>query len=550
MAAMLAAQRRAQAGRLMLAAVMGGLVAAAAIALLGLSGWFITGAALAGAAGSGVAHAFNYMMPSAVIRLLAILRTGARYVERVSGHEAALKALAAMRPQLFVALARGAPQRTLALSAGEASARLVEDVDTIQTLFVRLSSPWAFGVGAVVALLLAALATPLASAAVLIGMATAAGGAVRVGRQTAPAARVAQTALGDYKARLNALNSGAAELRAYGLTDWAVDEAARAGRALDRARAETARHGAAVLVWQAAATGLALALSVIAAREAHPALTALAALAAVAGVEAATGLVGALRDNGAAQGAVDRLDALALPDDRPVTAAGPLRPVLEGAFAGGRLSPGQRIGLIGRSGCGKTSLIERLMGLRPSIPDEWRVGGVDVATAPLDRLRALFAYAAQDVKLLDGTIRDNLRLAAPGAADEEMWAALDDAALACRVRLSPAGLDAPVGVNGMRLSGGERRRLALARAFLRPAPWLVLDEPTEGLDATTEARVLERLDQRLSRTGQGLILISHREAPTRLCDLIAVVGAHGPGERPARLEIRPRSPLQAAPPQA
>ena len=102
--------------------------------------------------------------------------------------------------------------------------------------------------------------------------------------------------------------------------------------------------------------------------------------------------------------------------------------------------------------------------------------------------------------------------------DDALWAALEDADLADRIRAAPAGLNAPLGENGARLSGGERRRLGLARAYLRPAPWLVLDEPTEGLDAATEARVLERLARRLERTGQGLILVSHRPAPLALCD--------------------------------
>ncbi|MFN4186303.1 MAG: amino acid ABC transporter ATP-binding/permease protein, partial [Hyphomonas sp.] len=132
-----------------IAAAGGAVVAVAATCLLGLSGWFITGAAIAGVAGSAAVQAFNYMMPSATIRLLAILRTGARYIERVAGHEAALKALARLRPQLFDALAAAPPAQALALSSGEASARLVQDVDAVQTLFVRLSAPWALGAGAV-----------------------------------------------------------------------------------------------------------------------------------------------------------------------------------------------------------------------------------------------------------------------------------------------------------------------------------------------------------------------------------------------------------------
>jgi ATP-binding cassette subfamily C protein CydC len=525
-AAMVAAQRRAQSLRLFVAAVAGAVVSAAAVALLGLSGWFITGAAMAGAAGSAAAHAFNYMLPSAFIRLLAIVRTGSRYVERVAGHEAALKALGAMRPQLFRALAAGAPDRVLGLAAGEASSRLVEDVETIQTLFVRLSSPWSLGAGAVMAAGMAALAGPMAAVVILIGMGASAVLAVRIGRRVAPAAREAQEAAGDYKARLAALAASTAELRAYGLTDWAMGEAAEAGDRLDRLRSEAARRGAVSVVWQAVTTGVTVAMVVVAARDAHPALVALAALAAVTGIEAAAGMVNALRDNGAAEGAVVRLDALAKPDQARPTITGTLSPVLQTGLFGKTATPSQRIGLIGPSGCGKTSLIERLLGLRSQKPGEWLVGGQDAARLPLADLRGLFAYSAQDVRLIDGSVRENLRLAAPDASDAEMWAALDDAGLSCRVRVSPKGLNMPVGPNGARLSGGERRRLSLARAYLRDAPWLVLDEPTEGLDGPMEAQVLERLERRLARTAQGLILVSHRPGPLALCEQV-----HGVGER-------------------
>ena len=169
------------------------------------------------------------------------------------------------------------------------------------------------------------------------------------------------------------------------------------------------------------------------------------------------------------------------------------------------IAEGEFVSLLGPSGCGKTTMIERLIGLR------------DTASA-VRADRALFAYAAQDVRLIDGTVRDNLRLADPTADDERLWAALQDAGLDQRLR-GGRGLDLAIGPDGARLSGGERRRLGLARALLRSAPWLVLDEPTEGLDAATERRVLDRLDARLKSTDQGLILISHRPAPVCLCGL-------------------------------
>ena len=144
------------------------------------------------------------------------------------------------------------------------------------------------------------------------------------------------------------------------------------------------------------------------------------------------------------------------------------------------------------------------------------MGGIDIASLSPATRRARFAYAAQDVRLLNGTVRDNLLLAGPGS-DDTLWRVLEDAALAERIRAEPLGLDMPVGANGERLSGGERRRLGLARAYLRAAPWLVLDEPTEGLDAATEAQVLKALERRLVENKQGLILVSHRTAPIQIC---------------------------------
>ncbi|MBN9465473.1 ATP-binding cassette domain-containing protein [Brevundimonas sp.] len=517
-AALITTQRQAQRPRLRLAAAAGAVVSVAAVGLLGLSGWFITGAAFAGAAGGLAVQSFNYLTPSAIIRLLAILRTGARYIERVAGHEAALKALARLRPQLFHALASAPPERALALSSGDASARLVQDVDAVQTVFVRLSAPWALGAGVAASVVLAALATPLAALVLLGAMGLTWGGAAVIAhRRAEPAGRAAQAAVARLKDSLSALEAVAPELKAYALDGWAAQQVAEAAAVRDRALIDQAQAGGWMAAWQAGVTGLAVAAVVPATHGATLPLTALAVLAAVMGLESLAGLIGALHQNGAAAEAQDRLDDL-LPDEAPRVRAAPRDKTMRLAALATDLSPPARLGLFGASGAGKTTLIERLIGLRTAPEGEARLGGVDIADLAPDARRALFAYAAQDVRLMDGTIRQNLILAGP--ADEgAMWRALDDAALAQRVRADPLGLDAPVGVNGERLSGGERRRLGLARAYLRDAPWLVLDEPTEGLDAATEAQVLAALTRRLSERGQGLILISHRLAPMAACHI-------------------------------
>lgn len=518
------AQERRQGVRLLAAAVTAALVSAAAVLLLGVSGWFITASALAGLAGSAAAYSFNFMIPSALIRFLAIVRTGSRYGERVTGHDAALKALAALRPQLFEGVARGPATRALALAGGEASARMVQDVDAIQNRFVRLSAPWGAAAGIIAGIGIALLTGWQTALAIAAASAFGVLAAAVVGRRLAePAGRAVQAAAGDLKTQFAALAAAAPELQAYGIKSWAVDRLAERGAVLERATERLASAGGWIMLSQSIATALAILGVLATARSASPPMIALAILAGVTTVESAGSLLTAFRHNGAVKAAVERLGDL-LDTAAPATAQS-LSPTIGLSAVDLILTPPQRLAVTGPSGAGKTTLIERLMHLRSPVSGEVTLGGIDAAETAPDAARALFAYAPQQATLLAGTVRENLRLALPSGNDAALWAALEDADLADRIRAAPAGLNAPLGENGARLSGGERRRLGLARAYLRPAPWLVLDEPTEGLDPATEARVLDRLARRLERTGQGLILVSHRSAPLALCDTTLVVSS-------------------------
>ncbi len=527
--ALMANQRRTQGGRLRLAALSAAFVSVSSVTLLGLSGWFITGAAIAGGGGFAVVQTFNYLLPAAVIRMLAIVRTGSRYAERVSGHAAALKALAHLRPLLFARLAAAPPRRAFSLSSGEASARMIQDVDAIQTLFVRLSGPWGAGAGALAAIGLALLAGPLPALVLAGGIAVTCLGGLLIGRLVVdPAGREVQIAMGLFKHRLSALQAAAPELRAYGLEGWAAGQVGVAARTLDQRKVDDAVASGWIPVFQAAILAVSV-LGVIAASVAAPLpLVALAALASVTGLEAAAALTAGLRQNGAAQEALRRLGEVL---DDLATDGGQehARPMIGDAIVirsvGLEMTPPFRLGVVGRSGSGKTRLIETLMSLRPAGTGQYLVAGLPLEDADRKAVRARFAYASQDIRLLAGSVADNLRIADPQASDEDLWVALDDACLMDRIRAMPAGLENMLGENGDRLSGGERRRLGLARAYLRDAPWLVLDEPTEGLDGKTEARVLARLVRHLSSSGQGLILVSHRSAPTALCDRVIDVYA-------------------------
>ena len=492
------AEGRRQRLRLASAALAAASAAAAAVLLLGLSGWFLAGAAAAGAGGAAAVLAFNFLLPSAGIRFLAVTRTGARYVERLVGHEAALLALAGLRAAIFAGLAAAPAQRALAVSSGEATGRLTQDVDAIETHFIRRSAPWAGAAALAAAAILIALASPWAAGAFLCLFALqTATGRLLGSRLTCRPGAEALVASSRLKDAFQAVAAAAPEVRCYGISERVIEDLMMHDDALGAAAARRWSAEALTGIAPALLTGVAVATVLALAWREPASLAVLAALAALAGMEGGAPLARMFDRDGALNAALVRLDSLIAPEapDVPAPAAG-----LD-------LHPGEHVALVGPSGGGKTALLEALVGVRGGAFD-----------------RARFSLAPQDARMISGTVRENLQLADPAATDAALWSVLADACLDAKIRSLPQGLDAWIGEGGERLSGGERRRLSLARAYLRPAPVLLLDEPTEGLDAATEAAVVTALADRIARTGQTLVIASHRPAPLALCERVQTIG--------------------------
>ena len=172
------------------------------------------------------------------------------------------------------------------------------------------------------------------------------------------------------------------------------------------------------------------------------------------------------------------------------------------------LPPGRRVGIVGSSGAGKSTLVAVLLRFLDIESGRVSLAGVDAAELDPDELRRVVGLVADDAHIFGSTLRENLRLARPQASDAELLAALRRAHLGGWYAGLPAGLDTWLGEGGSQLSGGERRRVALARALLANTPVLVLDEPTEGLDgATARALVADLLD---AAAGRSVVLVTHR----------------------------------------
>jgi ATP-binding cassette, subfamily C, bacterial CydC len=492
--------------RMLAAVALGVLSLGSALALAGVSAWLITRA---------------WQMPPVVdlsiavvaVRTFAISRGVLHYCERLATHDTALRAAGTARAEIYHRLARGPAAAAVRLHSGELVARVGADVDELANVLVRAVVP--ISVAAVLALaataVVAAISLP-AAAALAVCLLIAGYVAPRLaGRAAATQEEVARHHHSDRDTSAMIALEHAPELRVAGALPGVIADSQRRHRAWADALDAAARPAAIAEAMPTAAIGASVLGAVVAgiglAHTVAPTTLAVLMLLPLSAFEATTALPAAAIQLTRSRIAARRLLDLA----PPVRPKDPGEPVPVGT---GRLSanvspghkdsarpnrveldlpPGARLAVTGASGSGKTTLLMTLAGLLPPLDGRVLLGETDVGRFDEDELHRTVSFFAEDAHVFATTVRDNLLVARGDCADDELTAALGAVGLGGWLASLPEGLATVLTGGAQAISAGQRRRLLLARAVVSPARIVLLDEPTEHLDAADTERILRDL---------------------------------------------------------
>ncbi|MCX5154051.1 thiol reductant ABC exporter subunit CydD [Streptomyces sp. NBC_00291] len=529
-------------GRFRLGLLLGALAVGCGVGLMAVSGWLISRA-------SEQPPVLYLMMAVTATRAFGIGRAVFRYAERLVSHDAVLRMLADLRVSVFRRLERIAPAGLREQRRGDLLSRLVADADALQDYWLR----WLLPVGTAVlvgtgSVVFTAWLLPEAGAALAVGLLAAGVGVPLVsGAVARRAERRLAPARGRLATRVADLLTGTAELTVAG----ALEGRKAAVRASDRGLTDIASRGAAATGVGGGLSALVCGLTVVVAAlfganavvdgRLSGVTMAVIVLTPLAAFEAVTGLPLAVqyrqRVRRSAERVYEVIDApapVAEPDRPHVMPVSPFplrvtgltarhpgqeRDALEGLDL--TLGAGRRVAVVGPSGSGKTTLAQVLLRFLDQSQGSYTLGGVDTRSLAGDDVRRIVGLCAQDAHIFDSSVRENLRLARTDATEAQLRQALAAARLLEWADGLPDGLDTLVGEHGERISGGQRQRLALARALLADFPVLVLDEPAEHLDlATADALTVDLL---AATEGRTTVLITHRLAGLEAVDEVIVL---------------------------
>jgi len=502
----------------------------ASIGLLTLSGWFLSASAAVGFAG---AYTFNYMLPAAGVRGAAIIRTAGRYFERLVSHDATFRVLQYLRVFTFSKLLPLSPAGLARFRQGELLNRVVADVDTLDHLYLRVISPL---MGALVVILVVTFGLSFLD----LTLALTLGGIMLLTlfllpplfyRAGKPTGEKLTQLRGEYRQQLTSWLHGQAELSIFGASTRfreQMEQTELSWHEAQRRQSElTALSQALMLLMGAAAVIVMLWMAAggVGGNSQPGPLIALFVFCALAAFEALAPVTGAFQHLGQVMASAVRITELTgqqpevtfseTASDVPQRVSLTLKNVsftypqqTQPALMNLNLhvNAGEHIAILGRTGCGKSTLLQLLTRAWDPQSGELLLNEQPISSMDERTLRRTMSVVPQRVHLFSATLRDNLLLAAPNATDDALSAVLVRTGL--EKLLDDSGLNSWLGEGGRQLSGGELRRLAIARALLHDAPLMLLDEPTEGLDATTESQILDLLaDVMRDKT---VLMVTHR----------------------------------------
>ena len=502
----------------------------ASIGLLTLSGWFLSASAVVGVAGI---YSFNYMLPAAGVRGAAIIRTAGRYFERLVSHDATFRVLQHLRVFTFSKLLPLSPAGLARFRQGELLNRVVADVDTLDHLYLRVISPL---IGALVVIVVVTAGLSILD----VTLALTLGGIMLVTllvlpplfyRAGKPAGESITQMRGQYRQQLTAWLQGQAELMLFSASDRyrkQLEKTEQRWQDAQRRQAELTALSQALmlLIGGVAVVAMLWLTSAGVGGNSQPgALIALFVFCALAAFEALAPVTGAFQHLGQVIASARRITQITAQQPEVTFTAGngqafgqvsltlnqvtfsyPQQPspALENISL--QVGAGEHIAILGRTGCGKSTLLQLLTRAWDPANGEILLNDQPLTHLNEATLRQAMSVVPQRVHLFSATLRDNLSLAAPGASDIQLMKALERVGL--EKLLEDSGLNAWLGEGGRQLSGGELRRLAIARALLHDAPLMLLDEPTEGLDATTESQILDLLAEVMRE--KTVLMVTHR----------------------------------------